>query len=286
MPDDRLLHPRIGDSEKVAKLTDMEFRVWIAYLLAANDYGVMPMQASKIQAVDRTLANRRRVQVDRALVTMVDVGIVNCFEHQGQLFLYTPKWQNYQRIRHPRRSHLPRPSQNDLDLCDDATRELFAQHDGPEAATTYGENIGNISPESVLARTRARETANANGNGDRLTADGKARERFERWWLEYPKKVGKDAAWREWLKRSPSDDLTNQMIAKVREQRTSRDWLKDGGQYIPHPRTWIHQGRWQDETVGSVPSLQAPDWYGHIPHCRNEQECVKRFLEESKGAAS
>jgi len=252
MPVDRLLHPRIGDSEKVAKLTDLEFRVWITYLLAADDFGVMPMLASKVQAVDRTLANRRRVQVDRALVVMVDVGLVNCFDHQGQLFIYSPSWQTHQRIRHPRRSHYPKPSEMDLESCDQETRALFEQHDGPMAATSSEESSGDISPESALARARTRETA----NGQRLTAiaNGKSeqRDRFERWWAEYPRRVGKDAAWREWLKRSPSDDLTNQMIAKVREQRQSRDWQKDGGQFIPHPRTWLHQGRWQDEAPEAV----------------------------------
>lgn len=78
-------------------------------------------------------------------------------------------------------------------------------------------------------------------------ARGDARVRFERFWDEYPRKVGKDAAWREWLKRSPDDDLTDQMIAAVRHQRASAQWVKQGGEFIPHPRTWLHQGRWQDE---------------------------------------
>lgn len=29
-------------------------------------------------------------------------------------------------------------------------------------------------------------------------------------------------------------------------------------------------------------ATQTLDWYGHFPHCRNEQECVKRFLKEGK----
>lgn len=87
-----------------------------------------------------------------------------------------------------------------------------------------------------------------------------ARARFERFWDAYPRKTGKDAAWKEWLKRSPSNDLTDAMIGKVHEQRASTQWLKDAGEYIPHPRTWLHQGRWQDEiSIAPAPALMSPE---------------------------
>ena len=283
MPVDRLLHPRIGDSEKIATLTDLEFRVWIAYLLAADDFGVLPMLAAKIQAIDRTLSNRKRLRVDRALATLVDVGLVEQFDHQGQMFIFSKSWQTHQRIRHPRRTYFPKPPDSLCQICDSVTQELLAQHTGPNGTSTYEESSGKITPNGGLARARTPETA----NGKRLTANGKRQEakaRFDRWWAEYPRKVGKDAAWEVWLRRAPGDDLTDQMIAKVREQRVSRDWTKDHGQFIPHPRTWLKQGRWQDQGPDDVPPT--PDWHGHVPHCRNQQECVKRFLDESKVAAS
>ena len=39
------------------------------------------------------------------------------------------------------------------------------------------------------------------------------------------------------------------MITAVEAQRASAQWRKDGGEFIPHPRTWLHQGRWKDEGV-------------------------------------
>jgi hypothetical protein len=30
-------------------------------------------------------------------------------------------------------------------------------------------------------------------------------------------------------------------------QKTSAQWQKDNGQYIPNPATWLNQGRWDDE---------------------------------------
>lgn len=258
MPVDRLLHPCIGDSEKIARLTDMEFRVWVTYLLAADDFGILPMLASKIQGAERTLGNRRKAQIERALATLVEVGLVRQFDHQGQAFICSPAWQKHQKMRYPRHTYYPKPNETVLASCDDDTRELFEKHTGPIAISTYGDLSRNAAETSRdfprLPRADTRETAR--GNGSRLEAKGKedARIRFDRWWAEYPRKTAKDAAWREWLQRSPSDELTDQMIGKVREQRASAQWLKDGGQFIPHPRTWLHQGRWQDEAI-AVPTL-------------------------------
>jgi hypothetical protein len=73
------------------------------------------------------------------------------------------------------------------------------------------------------------------------------RERFEAFWQVYPKKVGKDAAWKAWQRRKPSADLTQQICAALAWQRQQDQWLKDGGQFVPNPATWINEGRWQDE---------------------------------------
>lgn len=71
---------------------------------------------------------------------------------------------------------------------------------------------------------------------------------FARFWDVYPRKVGKDAALRVWRQRQ-LEPLTAQILAAVADQRASPQWRRDGGQYIPHPRTWLHQGRWQDESI-------------------------------------
>jgi len=70
---------------------------------------------------------------------------------------------------------------------------------------------------------------------------------FGRFWDHYPKRVGKrDAlkAWKQTLKDRPSDD---DLIAKVDELSMSRQWLKESGQYVPLPATWLRRGGWEDE---------------------------------------
>jgi uncharacterized protein YdaU (DUF1376 family) len=72
-------------------------------------------------------------------------------------------------------------------------------------------------------------------------------EDFLEFWTSYPKKVGKDAAWRAWKKRNGDRPMTGSILSAIYNQTKSEQWLRDGGQFIPNPATWINQGRWADE---------------------------------------
>lgn len=76
---------------------------------------------------------------------------------------------------------------------------------------------------------------------------------FERFWMSYPKKVGKDAAQRAWQKiKAPSDTL-DAILHALTWQTRSEQWMRDGGQYIPNPATYLNQGRWKDERPAGIP---------------------------------
>ena len=72
-------------------------------------------------------------------------------------------------------------------------------------------------------------------------------ELFDLFWGAYPRKVGKDAARRAFEKRKPDRALLESMLQALTVARSSRDWTREGGRFIPHPATWLNQGRWQDE---------------------------------------
>jgi uncharacterized protein YdaU (DUF1376 family) len=67
---------------------------------------------------------------------------------------------------------------------------------------------------------------------------------FNEFWQQYPKKVGKDAALKSWLKtKAKIDDV----LKALAWQKESDQWLRNDGQFIPNPATYLNQGRWQDE---------------------------------------
>lgn len=86
---------------------------------------------------------------------------------------------------------------------------------------------------------------------------------FENFWKAYPVKKGKAHALKMWKRHNPPVDKCLNTIERMRKQ--DRDWLNG---FIPHPGTWINEGRWNDEpdtrprTIGRdavAPSSNVPD---------------------------
>lgn len=74
---------------------------------------------------------------------------------------------------------------------------------------------------------------------------------FDEFWKVYPRKIGKEAARKAWEKAKGKPAVGDILVA-IEQQKQSEQWKKDGGQFIPHPATWLNQGRWADEPVEST----------------------------------
>lgn len=88
---------------------------------------------------------------------------------------------------------------------------------------------------------------------------------FDAFWQAYPRKVGKDAAWKKWQqvhRRSDFPALPD-LLASLERQRSSEQWQKEGGQFVPHAATWLNQGRWADE-VQPADGRERADKYGNV----------------------
>lgn len=74
---------------------------------------------------------------------------------------------------------------------------------------------------------------------------------FDLFWETYPYRVGKAAALKAWTKIKPSQELFDKIILSIENAKKSKEWLKDDGQWIPHPTTWLNRGGWDDELTPS-----------------------------------
>lgn len=70
------------------------------------------------------------------------------------------------------------------------------------------------------------------------------REGFLAFWAQYPRREGRQAAIKVWNRIAPDDALVARMLHTLSWQRETKSW-REG--YVPHPRTWLYQGRWDDE---------------------------------------
>ena len=71
---------------------------------------------------------------------------------------------------------------------------------------------------------------------------------FEYFWNAYPKKIGKKEALRAWEK-AKDKPLLDDILQAIERAKQSEQWMKDNGQFIPNPSTWLNQGRWDDEAT-------------------------------------
>jgi len=76
---------------------------------------------------------------------------------------------------------------------------------------------------------------------------------FAQFWSSYPKKKSKGAAEKAWKRLKPDEQLVEKIISSIELAKTSEDWAKDSGKYIPYPATWLNAHGWEDEIQSSEP---------------------------------
>lgn len=73
---------------------------------------------------------------------------------------------------------------------------------------------------------------------------------FKEFWGVWPRKVGKAAALKAWLKTKPDEALKARIIMAVKYQVKYQHLnLTKKMIYCPHPATWLNAGRWEDEII-------------------------------------
>ena len=111
---------------------------------------------------------------------------------------------------------------------------------------------------------------------------------FDRFWSVYPRHVAKQNARKEFDKANVDETLLQTMLTAIEKSKRSEQWTKDNGQYIPHPSTWIHQRRWEDDLPATkVKVLPAQDFIQRDYSDVNNQmlnDLEREMAEFQKGA--
>ncbi len=72
---------------------------------------------------------------------------------------------------------------------------------------------------------------------------------FESFWQAWPKKKSKGDARKAWKQTKAIRPALDVIVAKVGLLKGTRNWLKDGGQFIPYPASWLRAEGWDDEVT-------------------------------------
>lgn len=148
-----------------------------------------------------------------------------------------------------------------------ADRERIADKRSTESSVSH--DVAECSMESQTIADVAHTDTDTDTKETTIPADGGGdySKEFSEFWLAYPRKVGKGDAWKKWkAKVKPAKQILPKILEALDWQKDSPNWTKDGGQFIPHPATYINQTRWLDEKQ---------------PNCAAEPE-YKRKLRNQK----
>lgn len=73
-------------------------------------------------------------------------------------------------------------------------------------------------------------------------------------WPSSDRKGGKGKCLEAW-KKAKAEAIADQVVAHVERMKASRDWTKNGGEFIPGPATYLNQRKWEgarDEPNGGI----------------------------------
>lgn len=195
-------------------------------LMLADDFGRFDGRVSVIRA--RAFALRQTVseaQVIHRLKELCKVGLIYCYAAAGKPYLAIPRFDQRQRAE---KSKFPAPP------------------DGWQS---------NDGQTPVEGRSSAAVVVDVDVGVKKKTPLPLSGE-FLSFWTAYPKHIARQAALKAWKKLSPNPDQFAQVMKALELAKASQDWLKNGGQYIPHAATWLNGRRFEDElTQGNVASL-------------------------------
>mgnify|MGYP001614272871 CR=1 FL=1 len=72
---------------------------------------------------------------------------------------------------------------------------------------------------------------------------------FSRFWTAFPRRQGKQGAYRSYQKLKPDQELQERILKALHEQKAWDQW--QDSKFIPLPSTWLNNRRWEDEQPSS-----------------------------------
>lgn len=209
------MYGEMMDDPKIGTLDDAAFRTWVELLCTAckaEDGGNTHLTENDIDwAFRRNARETLQKLLQRDLVTVTETGEI-----------VITSWEKRQKKSDSStgrvRAHRQKAKQ-DKDLQEDSQDETLQKRKGN-------------------GLEKRREEKNKDTSLDAM---------FDEFWTAYPKKVSKAAALKAYRKIKPSESLQAEILAAVSRAKTSVDWSKDDGQFIPYPASWLNARRWEDE---------------------------------------
>ena len=82
---------------------------------------------------------------------------------------------------------------------------------------------------------------------------------FDIFWKAYPKKQNKEYARKCFAKTKGVKDNFDWIMKSLSLFQTSKEWIKNDGEFIPHASTWLNGKRWKDYPLEELEWIEKPE---------------------------
>jgi len=234
----RTIKPEFWTSEQVVECSTIARLLFIGLWNFADDGGRHPASVKRLK-MEVFPGDALDDQAIAGLVgELIAAGLVIKYEAEGLSYWQVTGWQ-HQKIDRPSFRY-PEPkfdehSTNRLDEHSTSIRRAITpgrEGKGRESKGMEGKGVEGRSTNDrrSCAKKAPKETL------------GKS---FDEFWGSYPRKVGKQAARKAFARLKPADRAAT--LAAVSEFAASALVADSDPDLIPHPATWLNQGRWDDD---------------------------------------
>ena len=221
----RIIKESICTSNEIDALKPEEEILFYRIIVNCDDFGRMDARLPILRAkcFPLRIDTVKDKDIKAWMNTLIKQGLIFIYEVDGKEYLQMSTWEKHQQIR-AKRSKYPAPD------------------DGLITSEIIGNQVIANVPENPIQSNLESES-----NPNPTSTQSTLKDRFETFWTAYPKKRSKGAAEKAWAKIKPNEQLTGEILSALERAKTSADWQKDGGQYIPYPATWLNAKGWEDD---------------------------------------
>ena len=232
----RNIKPSIMENEELAELPPVARLLFIYLWMLADREGRLEDRPKRIAG--RALPYDRDVDVDDLLNQLAGARFIVRYTVEELALIQIINFSKHQA------PHV-RETASELPSTEQGTTKAVTKHDlGSAEASPRSPDSLFLIPDSLSSLP---EENPCSPSASESVDDG-----FATFWTQYPRKVAKPQALKAWKKIKPAGQLLADLMAALEKQNTNADWQKDGGQFIPHPATWLNGRRWEDEPAGNT----------------------------------
>lgn len=261
----RSIKPGFFDNEILGDLPPLTRLLFIGLWCIADREGRLEDKPRRIKKILLGYDDVDADGVDKMLQSLHDTGFIFRYTVEDKSYIQVVNFTKHQNphIRE-KASEIPPPPEFEEEYQESTMQAPDMHSANTVQATPITGNLlpstGTLSPttgnpedglghdepqpgESLKVDTAGGTGSEKPGNHSKTLAE----KRFDEFWSAYPKKVGKKAAWAAWKKVKPDAELFDKIMTAIGRAKATWQWQRENGRYIPNPKTWLNEGRWDDE---------------------------------------